>query len=453
MLVRLIRWFSRNVGNLILAFFMAVVVWVAAIIAVDPNQESVYPRPVPLELVGQDDSMLQLETIPGNVRITLNAPQSIWTQLNEDPELIRAWIDLSGLGKGEHVVPVKTQVQISPAEIISVEPAEVTVLLEPSKTSDFEVNLSVTGDPALGYSLGVPGVDPPQVAVTGPESLVDQVVQIVATLDVNGANTNISRDVQVQALDGNGSAVRGIVLSPQTVRGNQPVNLLGGYRNVVVRVETTGEPADGYWLTNISVSPPNVTVFSTDPQLVNELPGFVETNLIDLTGLRDDVDIRASLNLPEGITLVGEESVLVRLSIAAQEGTLPISLPIEAIGLPPDMEASFIPESVDLLLAGPLPILNNLKPAEIRLVANLSGMEPGIYQVTPIVDLLPSQVRVISIQPETVAATIIRPSTPTPTPTGGTPTPTPSSTGGTPVATSPGVTPTPEATVTPSPTP
>ncbi len=253
---------------------------------------------------------------------------------------------------------------------------------------------------------------------------------------------SISRDVQVQALDGNGSAVRGITLSPQTVRASQPVNLLGGYRNVVVKVETTGEPADGYWLTNISVSPPNVTVFSTDPQLVNELPGFVETNPIDLTGLRDDVDIRASLNLPEGITLVGEESVLVRLSIAAQEGTLPISLPIEAIGLPPDMEASFIPESVDLLLAGPLPILNNLKPAEIRLVANLNGMEPGVYQVTPIVDLLPSQVRVIFIQPETVAATIIRPPTPTPTPTGATLTPT--GTGGTP---------TPGSTPTPSPTP
>ena len=246
MLVRLIRWFSRNVGNLILAFFMAVVVWVAAIIAVDPNQESIYPRPVPLELVGQDDSMLQLETIPGNVRITLNAPRSIWTQLTEDPELIRAWIDLSGLGKGEHVVQVKTQVQISPAEVISVDPAEVTVLLEPSKTSEFEVSLSVTGDPSLGYSLGVPSVDPPQVAVSGPESLVDQVVQIAATLDVNGANTNISRDAQVQALDDTGSVVRGIVLTPQAVRASQPVNLLGGYRNVVVKVETTGELADGY---------------------------------------------------------------------------------------------------------------------------------------------------------------------------------------------------------------
>lgn len=444
MLVRLIRWFSRNIGNLILAFFMAVVVWVAAIIAVDPNQEGVYPRQVPLELVGQDDSMLQLETIPGNVRITLNAPQSIWAQLTDDPELIRAWVDLSGLGKGEHVVPVKTQVQISPAQILSVDPSEVTVLLEPSKTSEFEVNLAVTGDPALGYSLGMPSVDPSQVMVSGPESLVDQVDQIATALDVNGANTNISRDVQVQALDDTGSMVRGITISPQTVRASQPVNLLGGYRNVVVKVETTGEPADGYWLTNISVSPPNVTVFSTDPQLVNQLPGFVETNQIDLTGLRDDVDIRASLNLPDGITLVGEESVLVRLSIAAQEGTLPISLPIEAIGLPPDMDATFIPESVDLLLAGPLPNLNNLKPAEVRVVANLNGMEPGVYQITPVVDLLPSQVRVIFIQPETVGATITRPPTPTPTATGSTLTPTPTSTGGTP---------TPESTITPSPTP
>jgi hypothetical protein len=47
---------------------------------------------------------------------------------------------------------------------------------------------------------------------------------------------------------------------------------------------------------------------------------------------------------------VGDESVLVRLSIAAQEGTLPITLPIDVIGLPPICKQSFLPESVDLLL-------------------------------------------------------------------------------------------------------
>ena len=88
----------------------------------------------------------------------------------------------------------------------------------------------------------------------------------------------------------------------------------------------------------------------------------------------------ASLDLPNGVSLVGEESVLVRLSIAAREGTLLINLPIEAIGFPPEMQAIFAPETVEVLLAGPLPILNNLKPAEIRVSVDLTGMEPGVYQ-------------------------------------------------------------------------
>lgn len=442
MLRRLVRWFSRNLANLILAFFMALVVWVAAIISTDPNQEAVYPRPVPLEVIGQDPSMLQLNDIPESVQVTLNAPQSIWTQMTETPELIRAWIDLSGLPTGEHVVEVKTQVQINPVQVVSVDPSEVQVLLEPSSSKDLQVDLNVIGDPALGYRAGTASVEPSQVTVSGPESLVNQVVKAAVSLDISGANTSIRRDVQVQAQDASDSQVRGVTITPPMVRVSQPVNLLGGYRNVVVRVLTTGEPADGYWLSNISVAPPNVTVFSTDPMLVNQLPGFVQTNPIELTGLTDDVDIRVGLDLPDGVTLVGEESVLVRLSIAAQESTLPITLPIEAIGLPPDLEATFSPESVDLLLAGPLPILNNLKPAEVRVVANLGGMEPGVYQVSPVVDLLPNQVRIIYIQPDTVAASISRPPTPTPTPTGGTP-----------PANSAEGTPTPDLTASPTPTP
>jgi YbbR domain-containing protein len=141
----------------------------------------------------------------------------------------------------------------------------------------------------------------------------------------------------------------------------------------------------------------------------------VETNPIDLSGLSDDIDIRATLNLPEGVELVGEESVLVRLSIAAREGTLPITFPLVVVGLPPELEATFAPDTVDVLLAGPLPILNNLNPAGIRVAVNLTGMEVGSFQVEPVVDLLPNQVRVVYILPETVEVTISEAPTPTPT--------------------------------------
>lgn len=413
----MLRWLGRNVSTLLLAFILAVFVWVAAIISTDPNIEQVYPRSVDIEIVGQDTGMLMVKSIPTQVRLTLNAPQSIWDQLNSDPDLIQASIDLSGLGKGDQTVDVKVQIDISPVIIVGVDPAEIDLTLEPALTKTLPIEIRVNGDPALGYRRATAVSEPAEVSVSGRESFVERVVSSRVTLDISGANDTVRRLVNVVPLDENGEVVTGVTLSPATASVTLPVNLLGGYRNVVVKVITTGQVAEGYWLTNVSVSPPNVTVFSSNPQLVNALPGFVETNPLDLTGLNDDVDIRATLDLPEGISLAGEESVLVRLSIAALEGSLPITLPIEVIGLPPELEAIVAPDVVELLLTGPLIILNNLKPVEIRVSVNLTGFELGSYQVAPVADLLPNEVQVASILPENVGVTIQVASTPTPTAT------------------------------------
>lgn len=413
----MLRWLGRNISTLLLAFILAVFVWVAAVISTDPNVEQAYSRAVEIEIIGQDPGLLIVKNIPAEVNLTLNAPQSIWDQLNSNPELVQAWIDLSGVGKGDHTIEVKVQIGISPAILVDVDPAEVELSLEPSLSKTLSVELRITGDPALGYRRGTAVSEPTEVTISGRESFVERVVNVRASLDISGANDTVRRVLNVVPLDENGEGVSGVTLTPTSVLVNMPVNLLGGYRNVVVKVLTTGQVADGYWLTNVSVSPPNVTVFSSNPQLVNALPGFVETNPLDLTDLNDDVDIRATLNLPEGVTLAGEESVLVRLSIAALEGSLPISLPIEIVGLPPELEAIVSPEVVDLLLTGPLIILNNVKPAEIRVSINLSGLDLGSYQVVPVVDLLPNEIQVASILPENVEVTIQVASTPTPTAT------------------------------------
>jgi len=425
----MLRWLGRNLSALFLAFILALVVWISAVLSTDPNQERVYPRAIELAIVGQDAAYLQIETIPTQVHLTLNAPSSIWDQLESNPNAIRAWIDLSGLSKGEHILEVKTQISQRLVQIIKVEPAEVKIVLEPRMSQTSRVEMDITGEPALGYRKGTALSEPAQVILSGPESLVMKVVETRISLDIRGVTDSVRKSVSVVALDENGEAVEGISITPPSVTVSQPVSLQGGYRNVVVKVVTTGQIAEGYWLTNVSVSPPNVTVFSTNPSRVNELPGYVETNPMDLSGLNDDVDIRSTLNLPEGVTLAGEESVLVRLSIAALEGSLPITLPLDVIGLPPELYAEVSPASVDLLITGPLPIINNINPAGIRVTVNLAGLEPGIYQLAPVVDLLPREVSVGSILPENVEVTIS--TTPPPTATigpGGQATPTPTNT-------------------------
>lgn len=402
----MLRWLGKNLSTLLLAFIMAIVVWVSAMVATDPNEENVYPRSIPIEIDGLDPSMLLIESRPVEAQISLIAPRSIWSRLTVNPDLVRAWIDLSALGAGEYVVPVNIQVGLTPARVTNVEPSEVRVVLEALDSAQHTVKLDVSGEPALGYRKGEPSTVPSTVTISGPESKVSQVNEVRASVDIAGADRGIEAVLPLEAYDESGQEVTGITISPSSVSVEVPVTLLGGYRNVVVKVVTSGQVAEGYWLTNVSVSPPNVIVFSANPQEVIALPGYVETNPLDLTDLSDDVDIRATLNLPEGITLAGEESVLVRLSIAALEGSLPITLPIEVVGLSPELEAVVSPENVELLLTGPLAILNNLTPASIRVSVNVSGLETGVYQLNPVVDLIPNQVEVASILPEVVEVTI-----------------------------------------------
>ncbi|MDD2694854.1 MAG: CdaR family protein [Anaerolineales bacterium] len=414
MFARLFRWLTRNLAPLLTAFILAVVVWVSAVVAADPNEELLYPKPVALEVIGQDANFVTANQVPSTVRVTIKAPRSIWAKLNTDPDLVRAWVDLSGLKAGSYTLPVKVQVGLTPHQVTRSEPAELKLTLEPLQVRDFAVRLELSGEPTLGYRKGVASSMPNRVTVSGPQSRVSQVEAVVARLEISGLSDSVTREVPVIAVSSDDGVVEGVILSPPTVSVRQDIHLLGGYRNVVVKVVTSGQVAEGYWLTNITVTPPNVTVFSSNPEVVNALPGFVETEPVDLTDMNDDVDIRANLDLPVGVTLAGEESVLVRLSIASLEGSLPISLPVEVVGLPPELSASVSPDKVDVLITGPLPILNNLKPGGIRVSLDLSGLGVGTHQVTLSVDLLPGQVSVASILPESVEVKITYAQTPRP---------------------------------------
>jgi YbbR domain-containing protein len=219
------------------------------------------------------------------------------------------------------------------------------------------------------------------------------------------------------AVDQQGEAVSGVNITPTEVSVTQPIFLQGGYRNVIVRVETVGQPADGYKLTNITVSPLNVVVFSSDPQLVNDLPGYVETEPVDLSGAIDDIDTYVSIVVPEGVSMVGNQFVLVQVSIAAIEGTLNMSLPVLPIGLLPIQAALISPETVDVILSGPVPILDAMTPEDVRVFVDVSDLELGIYQLEPQVEIIPDRVIVESVVPSTVEVEIIVAPTPTPSST------------------------------------
>jgi YbbR domain-containing protein len=160
-----------------------------------------------------------------------------------------------------------------------------------------------------------------------------------------------------------------------------------------------------------------VTVFASDPELVTTLPGIIETQPLDLQDANEDITTRLSLILPENVTLVGAQTVEVTVGISPIQTSLTLlNQPIDVIGLTKGLSVQIFPETVDVIISGPLPTLDALTPQDVIVSVDVTDLGLGTYQLTPTVALLVDNVLVESILPGTIEVIISPPVTPTITP-------------------------------------
>ena len=411
------RWVARNLRTFLLAFVLGVAVWISAVSSADPDEVRVFPEPIPIEIVGQDPSLIRTSDIPESVDVTLRAPQSVWRLLEAQENTIRAILDLSGLSAGEHTVDIQIQVTLRPTQIVLANPATVTVTLEPLATQTLPVSLSLSGQPAAGYQAGEATRDVAEVIISGPESAVNDAIRARAIVNLDGIRESIDETVLIQIINSKNEVLRGLTVSPESTHVTVPISQQGGFRDVAVKVVVRGQVAIGYRLENISVFPPVITVFANDPTIVNALPGVVETQPLDLQDGKEDISTRLSLALPEGITLVGAQTVQVQVSISPIQTSLTLlNQPINVNGLAAGLSAQPFPQTVDVIVSGPLPVLDVLTSDDITISVNVADLGVGIYQIKPDVEILNSNVLVESILPETVEVVLSIQGTATPTP-------------------------------------
>ncbi len=410
------RWLATNLRTFLLAFALALAVWVTAVTAANPDETQVYPNPIPIEFIGQDPGLILTGgTVPQQVELTLRAPHSVWQGLLSGETPVRAVVDLTGLGSGTHTVNVQMQIDTRPVRIISVTPLTFDLSLEPQVTRSLAINLTLTGSPAIGYQVGDAVLEPAEVVITGAESLVSRIDHIQAALDLTDARQNIAASIPLQVVDVNGTVISGVTVLPENVQVSLPVIQQGGYRDLAVKVMTVGNPASGYSLTSVAAFPPIVTVYSANSDTIDAMPGYVETSSLDLSGAKQDIEKQLGIILPPGVTLIGEQSVMVRVGIAPIESSRTISYrPVETIGLATGLRAHLSPQTVDVILSGPLPVLDSLAISDVHVQVDLTGLAPGTYQLTPKVTVAQQNLTVESILPGTVEVIITSTATPTP---------------------------------------
>jgi YbbR domain-containing protein len=394
---------GANLFALLLASILAVAIWMNAVSAADPNETRSLAVPLAVEVVGLKEGLVAQGYETAGVQVTIRAPRSIWDQLV--PEKIHAQLDLTGKSEGEYSVPVHIQTDVSPVLVEKVDPELLKILIDQLASRSMAVHVQLAGNLAPGFQAGTPTLSPETVAVSGPESLVDRIADVVATVDIEGLRSAMDQSVKLVPLDTAGNVVDGITIDPSTVSVSVPVQQLGGYRDLVVKVPLLGAVKSGYRLTGLTINPQVVTLYSDDPEVIRALPGYVETQPLDISGASDDITTSLSLVLPAGVQAVGDPNVVVQVSISAIEDSITISRPIRFQGLEPGLSVKLSPAIVDVILSGPAPIIWSLKPADIDVYLDLAGKGPGTYKLIPEVNM-PNELKLVILSPEKVEVVI-----------------------------------------------
>lgn len=410
------RDLASNIRTFLLAFVLGVSVWISAVTGADPADEQRYPNPVPLEVIGQDPSLVLTSPIPSTIEVRLRAPRSVWEQLKTQENAVSSILDISGLSAGEHTQPVQVRIIPRPVQIVLKTPETVTFTLEPLKTQPLPVEISLTGQPAVGFQAGEPSVEPTQIAISGPESIVNQATHARVVVKLDGARESIDAAFDIQVVDDQNKVLNGVTINPESAQVKIPLSPQSGYRDLAVKVLMRGQVASGYRLENITVFPPVITVFSPDPELVNGLPAVVDTQPLNIQDAKANISTRLALTLPDSIEIIGTKTVEVQVDITPIQTSLTLNLGINLIGLPDGFEAHISPETVDVIMSGPVPVLDALTAQDIKVTVDVTGLDLGTHQLEPKVEVFVENVLEGSILPSTVEVVLsVRP-TPTASP-------------------------------------
>ncbi len=406
--------FLKRVLKLLPIFFtaliLAVIVWISSVSSSDPNEVVSYTSPVPLTVLGQNPDYLITQQSASDLTITLKAPRSVHNQITRNFNQISARINLSGLTSGTYdLVPEVDMANFRPVQVLEVSPAEISITLEQMATKTFDISLLQTGNLPISYEAGEAVLTSESVELLGPQSKVSEVNDVVASVDLSNTTTTITRVVELRPIDRRGNLVEGVSLNPTSVTVEVPIRQLVGYRNVFIKIVTTGTIAQGYHLTGLLVNPPNVTIYASDPALADEMPAFLDTTPINLSGAYEDFSMNVELQLQDGIVVVGNQQVTVEVGIEAiQSSTQFVGVPVEIINLDIGLTVNISPDIVDLYISGPMNLLEELTADNIRVTLDLSNRSPGTYQLSPEIFLNDDQLRLDSILPGTIEVVLWR---------------------------------------------
>lgn len=392
------RFWGERQLYFLLSVAIAVVMWLYVATAQNPVVSRQIRVDLQLRNVGENEVVIQpAPAAPVQVRVRVQGPRSQVALLN--PKLVDAYVDLSGLGPGDHS---QVPVVVTPAldvRVEEVDPKTVLVALDALASRRLPVEVTLMGTPPPDVTLGSPHTAPTHVVVSGPARQVAGVRHALVSVDTASLRQQVVASLPVIPVDANGQPVSGVQVSPKIVGMTLAVRE-GVISKVVPIVPTiTGTPPPAVMVTGATAEPDTVALSGPASALagINQ----ATTAPVDVAGARGDFSRRVALQLPPGITPTVRQVMVTVHFGRGLLSTVLRAVPVRVVGMSPRTTSRVVPDRVDVQVEGPQELIRRLTTQAVTIEVSAAGRQPGQYTMSPQA-ILPKGVRILTIQPAQV---------------------------------------------------
>jgi YbbR domain-containing protein len=184
----------------VVALAVAIILWYAVAGQQDQNI-SVRGVKAALTLVNMPRDLVLVSTVPDTVSLQLRGPLS---RSLDAAASLEVYLDLSGARPGitSYTIDAAGIPLPEDVEVVSIEPAALTLELERLVTSSIPLSPVVEGVPAPGFVVGEIRISPLQISLQGPESRILALNHVETTpVSVEGAIGPVEATVLPQLSD------------------------------------------------------------------------------------------------------------------------------------------------------------------------------------------------------------------------------------------------------------
>ena len=312
---------TKNIGLKLGSVFLAIVLWLVVTSVNDPIQGLPYNN-IPVELLNVElitDSGQVYEVLDGSDTISsvmVRAPRSVHNELKEENIIATADVrELSSLD----TISIKLSTNIYPGEITSMTPSTDTVKLniEDKRSKALTLKASTSGKLEEGYLIGEVTTDQNLVRISGPQSIIDQVVRASADVNVSGMTSDIVTNAEIKLYDADDNEI----LNPNITQNIKTVGVKVSIlqkASVPVNLSVTGQPALGFRATGEIDGNGSIIEIAGKSNVIRGVSAIeVPAEVLDITDQTEDyvTDIDVREYLPDNILLANTADAIKTITV------------------------------------------------------------------------------------------------------------------------------------------